>query len=71
MFLSGVWFSLEGANKYIIQLANVFPLTHMIDAMRQIMTEGAGLSELLPQLTYMLAAMLVCLVASSLMFKWE
>jgi len=71
MFLSGVWFSLEGANKYIIKLANVFPLTHMIDAMRQIMTEGAGLSELLPQLTYMLAAMLVCLVASSLMFKWE
>jgi len=71
MFLSGVWFSLEGANKYIIKLANVFPLTHMIDAMRQIMTEGAGLAQLVPQLTYMIAAMLVCLVASSLMFKWE
>lgn len=71
MFLSGVWFSLEGANEYVVKFAKIFPLTHMIDGMRQIMTEGVGLSQLLPQMIYMAAAAVVCLALSSVIFKWE
>ena len=71
MFLSGVWFSLEGANEWILRLANVFPLTHMIDAMRAIMTEGVGLASLGPELLYMSLATLICMTASSYVFKWE
>jgi len=40
MMLSGVWFSLEGANPWVVRLAQFFPLTHVIDAARSIMTEG-------------------------------
>lgn len=71
MFLSGVWFSLEGANEWVLRIANIFPLTHMIDAMRAIMTEGVGLVSLGPELLYMLLATVVCMTASSLIFKWE
>ncbi len=71
MFLSGVWFSLEGANKYVIQLANIFPLTHMVEGMRKIMTEGADLAQLGPQLIYMIVSTVVCLTVSSMIFKWE
>ncbi|MDQ7051106.1 MAG: ABC transporter permease [Enterobacterales bacterium] len=44
MFLSGVWFSLEGATPMVKQLADFFPLTHMLKAARAVMTDGASLS---------------------------
>ncbi len=44
MFLSEVWFSLEGGRDWVQKLAKVFPLTHMIDAARRVMTDGAGSS---------------------------
>ncbi|MEK7691971.1 MAG: ABC transporter permease, partial [Bdellovibrionota bacterium] len=46
MFLSGVWFSLEGADPWVRTVAKVFPLTPVIDAARLIMTEGVPLSAL-------------------------
>jgi ABC-2 type transport system permease protein len=71
MFLSGVWFSLEGAHPLVKKAAQIFPLTHVIDAARAIMTEGAGL----PQISYhiiVLAAMtVVFLVAGALAFQWK
>lgn len=71
MFLSGVWFSLEGANPFIQKIAAIFPLTHMIDAMRAIMTEGAGLSEISGHLTVLAVATVTFLAIGSLSFKWE
>lgn len=71
MFLSGVWFSLEGAHPYVQSLSKVFPLTHMIQGMRAIMTEGATLVQLLPELSYMAIATVLCVAASSYVFKWE
>lgn len=71
MFLSGVWFSLEGAHPFVQSLAQVFPLTHMIHGLRSIMTEGATLSQLLPELSFMAMATVICVTVSSYIFKWE
>ena len=43
MMLSGVWFSLEGAPETVVKIANIFPLTHILDSARAVMLDGATL----------------------------
>jgi ABC-2 type transport system permease protein len=45
MILSGIWFSLEGTNVWAQRLAEFLPLTHMVDAARRVMLDGAGVTE--------------------------
>ncbi len=71
MFLSGAWFSLEGANPWIKRFALIFPLTHVIDSSRAIMTEGARLSELGSHLGALTGMTLLFLSVSAFLFKWE
>lgn len=71
MFLSGVWFSLEGMNPWIQKAAAIFPLTHVIEASRKIMTEGATLSMLGTQLWTLSILTVVFLAIGSITFKWE
>lgn len=71
MFLSGIWFSLDGASAPILWLAKVFPLTHIVSGSRQIMIEGATLASLLPSLTILGVMGLFFLLIGSLLFKWE
>ncbi|MCM2305810.1 MAG: ABC transporter permease, partial [Elusimicrobia bacterium] len=71
MFLSGVWFSLEGAPRALRLVADMMPLTHMIDAARAVMTEGATLSQVAPHL-YVLALMTaVFLGVGAYAFRWD
>jgi ABC-2 type transport system permease protein len=71
MFLSGVWFSLEGAHPYAKALAQIFPLTHVIDAARAIMTEGATLAAVSGHCLALTAMSAAFLVLGSLLFRWE
>lgn len=71
MFLSGVWFSLEGVHPWVQKLALVFPLTHVTNAARAIMIDGAGLAQVSSDLLVLLAMSAVFLVAGALSFKWE
>ena len=43
MFLSEVWFSIEGAPQWVKGIAKIFPLTHLLTGVRKIMNDGAGL----------------------------
>ena len=43
LVLSGVFFSLDGAPSVVQALAALLPLTHMLDAGRAVMLDGAGL----------------------------
>ena len=45
MFLSEVWFSLEGTRPGYRRCRRIFPLTQMIDAARKIMNDGAGIED--------------------------
>lgn len=71
MMLSGVWFSLEAANDWIRQLASVFPLTHMLNAARAIMLDGAGLADVAQSLFIMMLMSIVFLALGALTFRWH
>ena len=71
MFLSGIWFSLDGASKGVVWLSTVFPLTHIVSGSRQIMIEGAGLSSVLPSMLILGGMGAIFLLVGSLLFKWE
>lgn len=71
MFLSGVWFSLEGANPWVVGFAKLLPLSHMIDAARTVMVDGAGLVDIMPQLVILGGMSLVFLLLGSALFRWE
>ena len=71
MFLSGIWFSLDGASRPILWLARVFPLTHIVAGARLIMIEGASLSALTPSILLLAGMGGVFLLLGSLLFKWE
>ena len=70
MMLSGVWFSLEGAGNVVQQLANVFPLTHLLIAARAIILDGASLADVLPQLAALTGMSAVFLLVGARIFRW-
>ncbi len=71
MLLSGVWFSLEGSHPFAVAFSKLLPLTHMIDAARAIMIDGANLIDISPQLITLIAISTVFLFISARTFRWE
>ena len=71
MMLSGVWFSLEGAHPLIRMFAQTLPLTHVVQAARSVMIDGAGLPQIGISLVYLLFFSAACLVLGAKLFRWE
>jgi len=71
MFLSGVWFSLEGAHPLLKAAAKALPLTHIVDASRAIMIDGAGLLEVGWSIVYLLLLTVIFMILGSILFRWE
>lgn len=71
MMLSGVWFSLEAADDWVRQVAAVFPLTHILNAARAVMLDGAGLADVAPQILALVAMSAVFLALGAVMFRWH
>lgn len=71
MFLSGVWFSLEGAPLWLQQLAAWLPLSQIITAARAVMLEGAGWADVVAPLGWVVLFTLFCLTLGSALFKWN
>ncbi|MCU7845677.1 MAG: ABC transporter permease [Candidatus Thiodiazotropha sp. (ex Monitilora ramsayi)] len=71
MLLSGVWFSLEGSHPLVQNLSLALPLTHMIDAARAVMIEGAGLTDVGEQLIALLLFSVIFVIIGSKTFRWE
>jgi ABC-type multidrug transport system permease subunit len=71
MLLSGAWFSLEGTHRWVQQLAELFPLTHLVEASRAIMNEGATLSQVMPNVLSMAGMSVLFLGIGAIIFKWE
>jgi ABC-type multidrug transport system permease subunit len=71
MLLSGVWFSLESAAEWVRQLSNIFPLTHVLEAARAVMIDGAGYAEIAPQMTTLLLMSALFLAFGALVFRWH
>jgi ABC-type multidrug transport system permease subunit len=70
MFLSEVWFSLEGAPEWVQTIAGVLPLTRMLAGVRSIVNDGAVLADVMPDLLFLGGVSLVCLSLASWFFSW-
>ncbi len=71
MFLSEVWFSLEGANPAVIAISKFFPLTYMVQAARSIMNDGASLGEVHFHIMVLAGMSLVFTAVGSFFFSWQ
>lgn len=71
MLLSGIWFSLEGSPRWVQWLASVFPLTHLLDAARAIMLDGAGVAQIVPDLIYLGVTAVGFLAFGAWSFRWR
>jgi ABC transporter DrrB family efflux protein len=71
MLLSGIWFSLEGSPRWVQWVAHVFPLTHVLDAARAVMLDGAGLAQIAPHLMFLGATALAFLAFGAWSFRWR
>ena len=71
MLLSGVWFSLEGSPPVVQQLALLLPLTHLTDAARKVMIDGAGLWEIRWHLAVLTVMTALFMAIGARTFRWE
>ncbi|MBK1720950.1 ABC transporter permease [Thiocystis violacea] len=71
LLLSGVWFSMEGTNALAQTFSRLLPLTHLVEAARKVMIDGAGVLEILPQVGLLLALGVLFLSVATWMFRWE
>ena len=71
MFLSGIWFSLEGAHPWMQKFALLLPLTHVTDAARAIMIDGAGIAQIADHLLILGVSSVVLLAIGARIFRWE
>ena len=71
MFLSGVWFSLEGAHPFMQKLALFLPLTHITEAARAIMIDGDGLLQIADHLLVLGVSSVILLWIGAKIFRWE
>jgi len=70
MLLSGVWFSLEGAPEIIRSIANIFPLTHILNSARAVMLDGATLGDVAPSLIALTVMSAIFLAIGARIFRW-
>jgi ABC-type multidrug transport system permease subunit len=71
MFLSGVWFSIEGAPGWVKAFSQCLPLTHLLSGARKIMNDGATLAEVGLELAVLTGLTLFFLTLSAVLFKWN
>ena len=71
MFLSGVYFSVEGVPNFLKPVIEFLPLTHLIRAMRAVFNNGVSILDVLPQMGILSIWMIVCFGISIKLFKWE
>ncbi len=71
MFLSEVWFSLEGAKDWVKTASRFSPLTYLTEGARMIINDGADFNDVKFHLLIMGAMSLVFLTAGSILFKWN
>jgi ABC-type multidrug transport system permease subunit len=71
MGLSEVWFSLEGAPHLVHQISQLMPLTHLVQALRAIMVDGAGFVAISDHLAVLALMSAIFLAIGSMAFSWD
>jgi ABC-2 type transport system permease protein len=71
LLLSGVWYSMEGTSGIARFLSQLSPLTHLVDAARRVMIDGAQVVDVLPQVALLAVLALVFIGIAAWLFRWE
>jgi len=71
LLLSEVWFSLDGVPEWMQRVSQLLPLTHMVQAARKVMVEGAGLPEIAHHLVLLAVMTVVFTALAARMFRWN
>lgn len=71
MFLSGVWFSLDGAPQWMQDASKIFPLTQMLEGARTVMLDGGDILSIWPHLLALAAMTVLFLALGAAGFKWK
>lgn len=71
MLLSSVWFSIEGAPKFVQVLADLLPLTHLVAGARKIITEGATLADISYHISILVIMIALFLSLGAWLFNWN
>jgi ABC-type multidrug transport system permease subunit len=71
LVLSGAFFSLDAAPTFVKQIAQIFPLTHMLTAARAVMLDGAGLKDIATPLLVLSGMTVLFLALGAGTFRWS
>ncbi len=71
LLLSGLWFPLDAAPQWVQQLALAMPLTHLVNAVRAVMLDGAGLADVITEMAVLAAMTVVLLTLAARSFRWQ
>jgi ABC-2 type transport system permease protein len=71
LFLSGVFFPRDAMPEFLRSVTSFMPLTYVNEALRGVMNEGAGLTDLGPQLLGMGVWAIITFVIAVRLFTWE
>lgn len=71
LLISGAWFSLDQAHYSIQWISQILPLTHLINAARNVMLYGASMGDIKFELMVLTTMTAIFLLLGSLIFKWR
>lgn len=71
LLLSGVWFSMEGTSPAAQLLSDLMPLTHLVNAARSVMVDGAGIVQVLPEIALLSGMGVLLLLIAAMLFRWD
>ena len=70
MILSGVFYSLDGTPEAVQWASRAFPLTHLLEAAREVMLDGAGPAAIADHLLVLTGMSVAFLMIGSWTFRW-
>ncbi|NJC81327.1 ABC transporter permease [Planosporangium mesophilum] len=70
-FLSGSFFPLDSAPKWLQTVAQIFPLRHLNQAMLDVMVRGKGPEAVLPQMGILAGFAIVVTALAAWLFRWD
>jgi ABC-2 type transport system permease protein len=71
LFLSGIFFSMENAPAWLRPITKVLPLPYLVDALRQPMSFGNGLSAIWLDLVALMLTFVIAMAISVRFFRWD
>jgi ABC-2 type transport system permease protein len=71
LFLSGIFFSMENAPAWLRPITKVLPLSYLVDALREPMSFGNGLSAIWLDLLALILTFVIAMAIAVRFFRWD